>query len=96
MAKMSEPKILTLHPAGKRGVNIALSRYEPLKKFVLEKLAAEHEITFERLCDLAIEQLAQTFDGNVLWYLVSVKLDLEARGIIERIPKTSPHKLRLV
>jgi len=27
--------------------------------------------------------------------VVTVKLDLEARGIIERIPKTSPHQLRI-
>lgn len=95
MAKIVEPKILTLHPAGKRGVNIALSRYETLKKFILDTLAEESEMTFEGLCERAVEQLAPTFEGNVLWYLVSVKLDLEARGLVERVPKTSPHRLRL-
>jgi len=39
--------------------------------------------------------LSATFDGKVVWYVVSVKLDLEARGTIERVPKTSPHELRI-
>jgi len=44
---------------------------------------------------MAIRDLSEEFDGKVVWYIVSVKLDLEARGIIERIPKTSPHQIRL-
>jgi len=53
------------------------------------------EITYQELNDLAVKKLSPNFDGKVPWYVVSVKLDLEAREIIERIPKTSPHKLRL-
>ena len=41
-----------------------------------------------------VEKLQNKFDGKIVWYMVSVKLDLEARHIIERIPKTTPHKLK--
>lgn len=92
---MQEEKILTLHPQGKQGVNILARRYEPIKNFILKTIRQRKEITFEELCDLAEAELTDSFDGKVLWYLVTVKLDLEARGTIERIPKTSPHKLRL-
>ena len=92
---MPEEKILTLHPQGKQGVNILLRRYTIIKNFILKTIRQRKEITFEELCDMAEEELTDTFDGKVLWYLVTVKLDLEARGAIERIPKTSPHKLRL-
>jgi hypothetical protein len=44
---------------------------------------------------MAIDELSDTFDGKVVWYILTVKLDLEARGIIERIPKINPHKLRM-
>ena len=54
------------------------------------------EISYEELSDRMIEELQPTFDGKVVWYVVTVKLDLEARKIIERVPKTSPHKVRLV
>jgi len=90
----SEDKILTLHPQGKKGVNILTRRYNVIKDFITQTVEQHGEITYEDLSDLAEEKLTD-FDGKVLWYIVTVKLDLEARGVIERIPKTSPHKLRL-
>jgi hypothetical protein len=92
---MDDTRILTLHPQGKKGVNILTSKYEPIKAFIIQKIEAHGEISYSDLNDLAIEELSPTFDGKVAWYIVSVKLDLEAREIIERIPKTSPHKLRI-
>jgi len=92
---IDDNKILTLHPQGKKGVNISLEKYNAVKKFILDKLDAHKEISYEELSDQAIKELQPTFDGKVVWYIVSVKLDLEARKIIERIPKTSPHRLRM-
>lgn len=92
---MKEDKIMTLHPQGKKGVNISLAKYDQIKKFILDTIRTKEEITFEALTDLAISKLTDKFDGKVIWYVVTVKLDLEARKLIERIPKTSPHKLRL-
>lgn len=93
---MNETKIMTLHPSGKQGVNILKRRYDVIKEFILKTLKSKKEISFEELTDRAVKSLARTFDGNVVWYMVTVKLDLEARKLIERIPKTSPHKLRLI
>ncbi len=92
---MNEAKIMTLHPSGKQGVNILLRRYEVIKDFILSKLKELSEISFDELTDLAVQELSANFDGKVVWYMVTVKLDLEARKLIERVPKTSPHKLRL-
>lgn len=92
---MSDEKIMTLHPQGKKGVNILRSKYDTIKDFLLQKIQEQGEITYSDLNDLAVDELSNTFDGKVPWYVVTVKLDLEARGIIERVPKTSPHKVRL-
>ena len=92
---MKEEKILTLHPQGKKGVNIALSKYEQIKTFILNTLQAHEEISFESLSAMAVANLTNNFDGKVTWYVVTVKLDLEARKLIERIPGTSPHQLRM-
>ncbi|MCK8521442.1 hypothetical protein M0D21_07680 [Aquimarina sp. D1M17] len=91
----NEEKIMTLHPQGKQGVNILKRRYDLIKSFILKTIEEHKEISFSDLTDLAVDTLSSTFDGKVVWYIVTVKLDLEARQIIERIPKTSPHKLRL-
>ena len=88
-------RILTLHPQGKAGVNILKRRYDVIKEFIIETIKEHKEITYQELSDLAIDKLSTSFDGKIVWYIVSVKLDLEARNIIERIPKTSPHKLRM-
>ena len=92
---MNEERILTQHPQGKDGVNILKRRYDIIKEFITKTIEEHKEITFTELSDLAVEKLSGTFDGKVVWYIVTVKLDLEARKIIERIPKTSPHKLRM-
>ncbi|MDB4297673.1 hypothetical protein N9901_02845 [Flavobacteriaceae bacterium] len=88
-------KILSLHPQGKNGVNILKHKYDVIKNYILQTLETNTVISYQELNRAAIIELSPTFDGKVGWYLVSVKLDLEARGIIERIPKTSPHQIRL-
>lgn len=92
---MEEEKILTLHPEGKKGVNILKRRYDLIREFIIDTVKKRKEITFEELTELAEEELTNKFDGKIIWYMVTIKLDLEARKIIERIPKTSPHKLRM-
>lgn len=34
--------------------------------------------------------------GTVRWYAKAVQLDLEARGVIERVPESKPPRLRRV
>ncbi len=92
---MSEARIMTLHPSGKQGVNILKSKYDQVRAFILDKIRQHGEPSFDELTDMATEELAPKFDGKVIWYIGTVKLDLEARKEIERVPKTSPHRLRL-
>ena len=92
---MKEEKILTLHPDGKKGTNISLAKYNVIKNAMLQIIQKEGEVTYQDLSDQLESDLQPTFDGRVIWYVVTVKLDLEARGIIERIPTTSPHQVRM-
>jgi hypothetical protein len=93
--KTIEEKIMTLHPQGKKGVNIIKRRYDIVADYILKIVKQHPNITFDELTQKANADLSDTFDGKVTWYVVTVKLDLEARGKIERVPKTSPHQLRL-
>ena len=54
------------------------------------------EMTHTNLVSGVEQRLAGGFDGSIKWYLETVKLDLEARGVIERVPKTRPQLLRLI
>lgn len=91
---MSDEKILTRHPHGKAGVNISKEKYNQIRKFIMTNIDAEGEISFEEITDRAVEQLTDTFEGSVPWYIVTVKLDLEAKNVLERVPKVSPQMLR--
>ena len=90
----TDEKIMTLHPRGKKGVNISREKYDQIRDFIYFILEKKGVISYQDLNDMAVEQLTNSFDGKVPWYLVTVKLDLEARGEIERVPGTSPHEVR--
>jgi len=92
---MNEDKILTLHPHGKKGVNILRRRYEFIKDYMIKTIQEKGEITYDELNDMAVDELSENFDGKVNWYVVTVKLDLEARGVIERVKRKGSHGLRL-
>ena len=92
---LDDDRIMTLHPQGKKGVNILRKKYELIKDFILAEIQDHGDISYQDLDEIAVKKLSPTFDGKVGWYVVSVKLDLEARGIIERVPKVSPHRLRM-
>ena len=87
---------MTQHPEqGKQGVNIDQGKYELLREEILAVIGTYGEITFTELVEVVSERLAGKFDGSISWYVTTVKLDLEARGLIERIPGQKPQKLRL-
>ena len=92
---MTEKRILTLHPQGKRGVNITRQKYNAMRAAIIDTLAAG-DMTHTDLVSGVEQRLAGGFDGSIKWYLETVKLDLEAREIIQRVPKTRPQLLRLI
>ena len=92
---MSNKKFLTLHPEGKQGVNIDQAKYDVMKDTILTVINAQEGITFADLNTAVSQKLDGHFDGSIGWYLTTVKLDLEARHLIERIPGQSPQQLRL-
>jgi uncharacterized protein (DUF2461 family) len=90
---MKEQKILTKHPLGKSGKNTDKRKYETLKKAILSTLGKK-ELTHTELFDRINKSLKGKFDGNISWYAETVKLDLEARKIIQRNTEKPP-KYRL-
>lgn len=90
---MAKGKILTLHPAGKTGRNIDLDKYEKLKAAILAILRKK-ELTHTELFTALNTRLTGKFTGNISWFGETVKLDLEARGVIERTDD-KPAKYRI-
>jgi len=77
-------RIMTLHPDGKSGVNIDRVRYETIRAAILAAVGEAGEIGFTELIADVQHRLAGRFGGSVPWYVTTVKLDLEARGLLAR------------
>lgn len=91
---MSEERILTLHPQGKNGVNIPLKKYNQVKDAIFDTVEVGDEISLKNLEIEVSRRLKDTFDGSIIWHLISVKHDLEAKKILEVVPKVKPQHLR--
>ncbi len=75
------------------------AKYEAMKAALLAVVpAAEAGILFQDLVDAVRPHLpAELFaNASVSWYVTTIKLDLEARGLIERVPGARPQRLRRV
>ena len=87
--------IRTLHPEKKQGVNISREKYEMIRKAILCVLQEKKEITFMNLSRAVEKEVNGNFDGSVMWYVTTVKLDMEARGEVKRVANSRPQLVRL-
>jgi len=90
---MTEEKVLTRHPWGKNNKPVDRQSYELFKDAIVSALRGR-ELTHTELVDELIKSVQGKFSGNVSWHAMTVKLDLEARNVIERT-SSKPHKYRL-
>lgn len=91
---MAEEKMLTKHPHGKTGRNISTKTYETLKTAIVGALR-KNELTHTELFEHLNKNLKGKLDGSISWYGETVKLDLEARKIIERT-NSKPQRYRVL
>src|SRR5689334_552055 len=91
--EMTTEKILTKHPLGKSGKNIDRKKYDTLRNAILSALQ-NNDLTHTELVSRINKNLKGKFSGNINWYGETVKLDLEARKLIER-SASKPQKYRL-
>ena len=87
--------VRTLHPKKKQGVNISREKYDTIRSAILCVMQTEKEMTFMKLARAVEKEVNGTFDGSITWYVTTVKLDMEARGEIKRVPNSRPQLVRL-
>lgn len=97
---MSTPKIQLKHPdPAKSAPRISSKKYEPVKSAIMRAVGEQEEGILFRDLPGRVGELLSASElenlGSVGWYTTTVKLDLEARGLIERVPGSNPQRLRL-
>ncbi len=89
-----EERILTKHPQGKTGVSISKARYDLVRAALIDCLK-DKQLTHDELMACVTKRLQSKFEGSMKWYGEAVRLDLEARGDIERVPRKRLETYRL-
>ena len=88
-------RILTTHPQGKKGVSISRQKYDVMSAATLRSLRGRGGVPLQVVLQKVDGDLQGKFDGSTSWYFTTVKLDLEARGILDRVPGKRPQHISL-
>lgn len=87
MARTSpQQKTTTTHPRTGSRFNIDSAIYEPFKSAILQSLKGSPGKTFTELTDDVVKIIKKKMPGfskSIPWYTISIRLDLETRGIVE-------------
>ncbi len=87
MAKTAmHPKAITTHPRTGNRLRIEEAIYIPFKAAILQSLKGSEGKTFTELtADVtkSIRKKLPSFKKSIPWYTISVRLDLETRGLVE-------------
>jgi hypothetical protein len=86
MAKAVAKKIIVTHPLTGREQKFDAAIYEPVKAAILQSLKGSKGKTFTELTDdvvATIRKKMPEFKGSTPWYTISIRLDLETKGIVE-------------
>jgi hypothetical protein len=76
-------KVELKRPGGKAGIVILRKHYDVLSIFILKVLEVNQEITLIELLEAAKKNISTKPSGEILWVIINVKHDLEARGLIK-------------
>jgi hypothetical protein len=85
-------KLQLQHPQGKKAISMSKEKYDAIKQALLQFLKGR-EASFAEIENAVADHFKKNkikFEGSLPWHLEWVKLDLEAKAIIQRVPKASP------
>lgn len=98
---MAETKVVAQnvnHPGYQE--NLSPEKFMPMREAILTVLPIdERGMTIDELETAILPQLPHDVFPNgekARWWLMAVKLDLEAKGIVERVPKSKPQRIRRI
>ena len=87
MAKaIKSKKVIVTHPVTRTERKFDSTIYEPFKAAILQSLKGSKGKTFTALTDDVVKIIKKKLPGftkSIPWYTISVRLDLETKGIVE-------------
>lgn len=84
---------------GKKPTRIAKWKYDLVRTAILAVVPCDDQGVEFRVLPKLVEGQISADDlkrlGSVSWYTTTVKLDMEVKGVIERVPASKPQRLRI-
>ena len=87
MAKSISKKVVMTHPESRREMKIEEKIYATIKAAILQSLKGSTGKTFTELTGDVVKIIRKKmpgFKGSIPWYTISIRLDMETKGIIEK------------
>ena len=85
MTKLAK-KVIVTHPETGTERKFDADIYELIKSAILQSLTGSNGKTFSELSDDVVNIVRRktpSFNKSIPWYTISIRLDLETRGIVE-------------
>src|SRR6187455_2891783 len=85
-AVKSKEKTIVTHPVTGTERKFDSVIYAPVKMAILQSLKGSKGKTFTELTDDVVRTIRKKmpeFKGSIPWYTISIRLDLETRGVVE-------------
>jgi hypothetical protein len=82
----SSKKVIVTHPQTRTERKFDTAIYDPFKSAIIKSLKGSKGKTFTELSNdvtSIIRKKLPSFKRSIPWYTISIRLDLEARGIVE-------------
>ncbi|MBL7740692.1 MAG: hypothetical protein JNK14_15850 [Chitinophagaceae bacterium] len=79
-------KVILTHPRTGSEFTIDANIYEPIKAAILQSLKGSKGKTFTEVTDDVVSIIRKKmpgFEKSIPWYTISIRLDLETKGIVE-------------
>lgn len=94
-----EEKVACQTPSpGKQPTRIAKWKYDAIRKAILEAVPSTGDgVAFKDLANKVKDHLSPDMRkrvGSIPWYTVTVKLDMEVKGLIERVSGRGLQRIR--
>lgn len=87
MPRTEKPgKVTVTHPVTGTERKFDAAIYEPVKDAILQSLKGSKGKSFTELTDDVVKIIRKKlpgFKGSIPWYTISIRLDLETRGVVE-------------
>ena len=92
-------KIIVTHPRTRSEKKFDSSIYKPFKYAVIQSLQGSKGKTFTELTNDVVKIIKKKLPGfkrSIPWYTISIRLDLETRGIVETFTEKGKKLNRLI